>query len=119
MLTLSLERKHREAGNVLISLGFNPSQRRWERFNPLVLLVFIRSHPGAFPVGKREAGNDYWGWEALLGIGPGNRPTGTGAGQVAGDKHRLPLGDRAIGHVEPLHQLRAFGHGGDQLTLRQ
>ena len=38
---------------------------------------------------------------------------------MAGDKHRLPLGDRAIGHVEPLHQLRAFGHGRDQIALRQ
>ena len=38
---------------------------------------------------------------------------------MTSDKHRLPLGDRAIGHVEPLHQLRAVGHGRDQFTLCQ
>jgi len=38
---------------------------------------------------------------------------------VAGDEYRLTLGDRAIGHVEPLHQLRAVGHGRDQFTLCQ
>ena len=34
MLTLSLEMKHRETGNSLISFGFNPSRLRWERFGP-------------------------------------------------------------------------------------
>ena len=38
---------------------------------------------------------------------------------MAGDEYRLTLSDRAIGHVEPLHQLGAIGHGRDQFPLRQ
>ena len=86
-----------------------------ERFKPLCLLVVNRSHPLSVPGGKAGSRERLLGGEALIG----NRPTGTGAGQVAGDEYRLTLGDRAIGHVEPLHQLRAVGHGRDQFTLCQ
>ena len=65
--------------------------------------------PG-WEAGRREGGNGGWprGCSWLIPL------AGVRALQVPGDEGCRAAGHGAVGHVQPLHQLRAIDHGHDQ-----